>query len=229
MQVTALQACNLILSLGGTVISSGSAVMVLRQGQVHRKTGETEVHVQLDLDGTGSCSVATGVPFLDHMLHQLASHGLLDLEIHASGDTHIDDHHTNEDVGIALGRALTRALGSRRGIYRFGHFLAPLDEALVQVVLDCSGRPHLNYGLQIPAQRIGSYDTELVREFFVAIVSNSGLTLHIRQLNGLNSHHIVEACFKAFARALRMAIEIDPRRVDNVPSSKGMLEQAEAA
>ena len=201
---------------------------VLRQGQVHRKTGETEVHVQLDLDGTGSCAVATGVPFLDHMLHQLASHGLFDLQVSASGDTHIDDHHTNEDVGIALGRALAQALGNRRGIYRFGHFLAPLDEALVQVVLDCSGRPHLSYGLQIPAQRVGNYDTELVREFFVAVVSNGGLSLHIRQLNGLNSHHIIEACFKAFARALRMATEIDPRRVGSVPSSKGILEQAKA-
>ncbi len=198
----------------------------MRTGAIHRVTGETDVRVELNLDGNGTCQVATGVPFLDHMLHQLASHGLLDLTISASGDTHIDDHHTNEDVGIAVGQALAQALGERRGIHRFGHFTAPLDEALVQVALDCSGRPHLSYGLTIPAQRIGSYDTELVREFFVAVVNNSGLTLHIRQLDGLNSHHIVEASFKAFARALRQAVEMDPRRPGEVPSSKGMLERA---
>ena len=199
---------------------------IQRIGQVHRVSGETNVQVQLNLDGTGQCEVDSGVAFLDHMLHQLASHGLLDLKIKASGDTHIDDHHSNEDVGIAVGQALAKALGDRRGIQRFGHFVAPLDEALVQVVLDCSGRPHLSYGLKIPAARIGSYDTELVKEFFVAVVNNSGLTLHIRQLDGVNSHHLVEACFKAFARALRLAVEIDPRRAGAVPSSKGVLEQA---
>jgi imidazoleglycerol-phosphate dehydratase len=197
-----------------------------RTGSVHRVTGETDVRATLDLDGTGRCQVATGVPFLDHMLHQIASHGLVDLDIKAKGDTHIDDHHTNEDVGIAVGQALSQALGDRRGIHRFGHFAAPLDEALVQVALDLSGRPHLSYGLTIPAQRIGTYDTELVKEFFVAVVNNSGLTLHIRQLDGVNSHHIVEAAFKAFARALRQAVEIDPRRDGTVPSSKGVLEQA---
>ena len=197
-----------------------------RVGDIHRVTGETDVRVHLGLDGTGACDLHTGVPFLDHMLHQLSSHGLLDLNITAKGDTHIDDHHTNEDVGIAVGQALALALGNRRGIVRFGHFTAPLDEALVQVVLDCSGRPHLSYGLQIPTQRIGRYDTELVKEFFVAVVNNSGMTLHIRQLDGSNSHHIVEACFKAFARALRMATEMDPRRAGEVPSSKGVLEQA---
>ena len=199
---------------------------IQRIGQVHRVTGETNVQVQLNLDGTGQCEVNSGVAFLDHMLHQLASHGLLDLQIKATGDTHIDDHHSNEDVGIAVGQALAKALGDRRGIQRFGHFVAPLDEALVQVVLDCSGRPHLSYGLKIPAARIGSYDTELVKEFFVAVTNNSGLTLHIRQLDGVNSHHLVEACFKAFARALRLAVEIDPRRAGNVPSSKGILEKA---
>ncbi|MFZ4804885.1 MAG: imidazoleglycerol-phosphate dehydratase HisB [Synechococcus lacustris] len=197
-----------------------------RQGQVHRVTGETDVQVQLNLDGSGQCQVSSGVPFLDHMLHQLASHGLLDLVISARGDTHIDDHHSNEDVGIAVGQALAQALGDRRGIQRFGHFVAPLDEALVQVALDCSGRPHLSYNLEIPAPKIGSYDSELVKEFFVAVVNNSGLTLHIRQLAGVNSHHIVEACFKAFARALRQAVEIDPRRAGAVPSSKGVLERA---
>ncbi|AAP99359.1 MULTISPECIES: imidazoleglycerol-phosphate dehydratase HisB [Prochlorococcus] len=197
-----------------------------RQAEIHRVTNETEVSVRLGLDGSGRCKVSSGIAFLDHMLHQLSSHGLLDLELVAKGDTHIDDHHTNEDVGIALGQALSKALGNRKGIYRFGQFTAPLDEALVQVILDCSGRPHINYELEIPTQKIGTYDTELVREFFVALANNSGLTLHIRQLNGSNSHHIVEACFKAFAKSLRMAIEADPRRGGSIPSSKGVLEQA---
>ena len=205
-----------------------SRAVMERQGEVHRVTGETDVRVRLGLDGSGRCQACTGVPFLDHMLHQISSHGLIDLEINAVGDTHIDDHHTNEDVGIAVGQALSKALGDRKGIHRFGHFVAPLDEALVQVVLDCSGRPHLSYNLSIPTQKIGSYDTELVKEFFVAVVNNSGLTLHIRQLDGVNSHHIVEACFKAFARALRMATQIDPRRAGMIPSSKGVLEQAGA-
>ena len=205
-----------------------SRAVMERQGEVHRVTGETDVKVHLGLDGSGRCQASTGVPFLDHMLHQISSHGLIDLEINAVGDTHIDDHHTNEDVGIAVGQALSKALGDRKGIHRFGHFVAPLDEALVQVVLDCSGRPHLSYNLSITTQKIGSYDTELVKEFFVAVVNNSGLTLHIRQLDGVNSHHIVEACFKAFARALRMATEIDPRRAGMIPSSKGVLEQAGA-
>ena len=198
----------------------------LRLGEINRITSETNVMVRLGLDGSGRCAVSTDVAFLDHMLNQISSHGLIDLEINAKGDTYIDDHHTNEDVGIAFGQALAQALGDRRGINRFGHFVAPLDEALVQVVLDCSGRPHLSYGLQIPTQKIGTYDTELVKEFFGAVVNNSGLTLHIRQLDGTNSHHIVEACFKAFARALRMATEVDPRRSEAVPSSKGVLEQA---
>lgn len=194
-----------------------------RTASVHRVTGETDVQVSLNLDGTGQCNSSTGIPFLDHMLHQIASHGLIDLNVHATGDLEIDDHHTNEDVGIALGQALGKALGDRKGIVRFGHFFAPLDEALVQVTLDFSGRPHLSYGLEIPTQRVGSYDTQLVREFFVAIVNHAQLTLHIRQLDGINSHHIVEATFKAFARALRMAIEVDPRRAHLIPSSKGVL------
>ena len=200
--------------------------MSMRSGEIHRVTGETDVQVRLNLDGSGQCQASTGVPFLDHMLHQISSHGLIDLVISAQGDTHIDDHHTNEDVGIAVGQALAQALGDRRGIHRFGHFLAPLDEALVQVALDCSGRPHLSYSLSIPSQKIGTYDTELVQEFFVAVVHNSGLTVPIGQLDAANSHHIVEACFKAFARALRQATEIDPRRANAVPSSKGVLEQA---
>ncbi len=199
---------------------------IYRKGEIHRVTKETDVMICLGLDGNGKCDVATGVSFLDHMLSQIASHGLLDIQVKATGDTHIDDHHTNEDVGIALGQAISKALGNRSGINRFGHFLAPLDEALVQVSLDCSGRPHLNFDLEIPSQKIGSYDTELVKEFFIALANNSGLTLHIIQLRGSNSHHIVEASFKAFARALRMAIEIDPRRAGSIPSSKGVLEQA---
>jgi imidazoleglycerol-phosphate dehydratase len=194
-----------------------------RTASVRRTTGETDVQVSLNLDGTGACTAATGIPFLDHMLHQISSHGLIDLDVRAKGDVEIDDHHTNEDVGITLGMALKDALGDRKGIVRFGHFLAPLDEALIQVALDFSGRPHLSYGLEIPTQRVGTYDTQLVREFFVAVVNHSQMTLHIRQLDGINSHHIIEATFKAFARAVRMAVEIDPRRAGAIPSSKGIL------
>ncbi len=197
--------------------------VLARTASIRRTTGETDVQVSVNLDGVGSCNAATGVPFLDHMLHQLASHGLLDLEVQSIGDLEIDDHHTNEDVGITLGQALGKALGDRKGIVRFGNFLAPLDEALIQVALDFSGRPHISYGLQIPTQRVGTYDTQLVREFFVAVVNHSQMTLHIRQLDGINSHHIIEATFKAFARALRMAVEIDPRRAGAIPSSKGVL------
>ncbi|OLP17563.1 imidazoleglycerol-phosphate dehydratase [Leptolyngbya sp. 'hensonii'] len=194
-----------------------------RIASVSRVTGETNVQVALNLDGQGHCSAQTGIPFLDHMLHQIASHGLIDLEVTAIGDLEIDDHHTNEDVGITLGQTLAKALGDRRGIVRFGHFMAPLDEALVQVALDFSGRPHLSYGLTIPTERVGTYDTQLVREFFVAIVNHAQMTLHIRQLDGINSHHIIEATFKAFARSLRMAVEWDTRRMDTIPSSKGIL------
>ena len=194
-----------------------------RIATVSRTTGETDVQVTLNLDGTGNCNTQTGIPFLDHMLHQISSHGLIDLDVRATGDIEIDDHHTNEDVGITLGQALAKALGNRKGIVRFGHFIAPLDEALVQISLDFSGRPHLTYGLEIPTQRVGTYDTQLVREFFVAVANNSQMTLHIRQLDGINSHHIIEATFKAFARAMRMATEIDPRRASTIPSSKGVL------
>ncbi|MDC0833414.1 Imidazoleglycerol-phosphate dehydratase [Geitlerinema sp. FC II] len=194
-----------------------------RTASVRRTTGETDVQVTVNLDGTGQCKADTGIPFLDHMLHQIASHGLIDLEVKAVGDWEIDDHHTNEDVGITLGQALAQALGDRKGIVRFGHFVAPLDEALIQVALDFSGRPHLSYGLEIPTERVGTYDTQLVREFFVAIVNHAQMTLHIRQLDGINSHHIIEATFKAFARSIRTATEIDPRRASTIPSSKGVL------
>jgi len=197
----------------------------LRQAEIQRKTNETEISVFLDIDGSGNSNIDTGVPFLDHMLHQISSHGLFDLNIKAIGDIEIDDHHTNEDVGIALGKAFSESLGDRKGINRFGHFLAPLDEALIQITLDCSGRPHLSYNLKIQSSKIGSYDTELVREFFIAFVNNSGITLHINQIQGVNAHHIVEATFKAFSRAMRMATEIDKRRSETIPSSKGMLEK----
>jgi len=197
--------------------------MESRIATIQRTTGETNVLITINIDGTGVCHASTGIPFLDHMLHQIASHGLIDLEVQAKGDWEIDDHHTNEDVGITLGQALNKALGNKKGIIRFGNFLAPLDEALVQVALDFSGRPHLSYGLCIPTQRVGTYDTQLVREFFVALVNHSQMTLHIRQLDGINSHHIIEATFKAFARAIRMAVEIDPRRAETIPSSKGVL------
>lgn len=203
--------------------SSRQPLILARTASVSRTTGETDVQVKLNLDGTGKCSANTGIPFLDHMLNQISAHGLIDLDVKATGDIEIDDHHTNEDVGITLGMALAKALGDRQGIARFGHFVAPLDESLVQVALDFSGRPHLSYGLDIPTQRVGTYDTQLVREFFVAIVNHSQMTLHIRQLDGINSHHIIEATFKAFARAMRMATEIDHRRAGTIPSSKGVL------
>ncbi len=203
--------------------ASTSPAPLTRTATVCRTTGETDVSVSINLDGTGKCTAETGIPFLDHMLHQISSHGLIDLDVRATGDIEIDDHHTNEDVGITLGQAFGKALGDFKGIVRFGHFIAPLDEALVQVSLDFSGRPHLSYGLDIPTQRVGTYDTQLVREFFVAIVNHAQMTLHVRQLDGINSHHIIEATFKAFARSLRMATEIDPRRAGAIPSSKGML------
>ncbi len=197
--------------------------MTDRVVQVKRQTGETSVDITLNLDGTGKGDIDTGIPFLDHMLQQLCSHGLIDLTVRATGDLHIDDHHTNEDVGITLGQCITKALGDRRGIHRFGHFLAPLDEALVEVALDFSGRPYLAYDLRIPTDRVGTYDTQLVREFYQAVVNHGLITLHLRQLGGINSHHIIEASFKSFARALRMAVAIDPRRLQEIPSSKGLL------
>jgi imidazoleglycerol-phosphate dehydratase len=193
---------------------------------VTRKTNETAVTVTLNLDGTGVCNVDTGIPFLDHMLNQLSSHGLIDLDIKATGDLWIDDHHTNEDVGITLGMAIAQAVSDKRGITRFGHFVAPLDEALVEVVLDFSGRHYLEYGLDIPTQRVGNYDTQLVREFYAGVTGSAQMTLHVIQRTGINSHHIVEASFKAFARAMRMALAYDSRRLDSIPSSKGALSDA---
>ncbi|KAG2606414.1 hypothetical protein PVAP13_4NG158000, partial [Panicum virgatum] len=202
--------------------STGSS----RIGEVKRVTKETNVHVKINLDGTGVANCSTGIPFLDHMLDQLASHGLFDVYVKATGDTHIDDHHSNEDIALAIGTALLQSLGDRKGINRFGHFTAPLDEAAVEVILDLSGRPHLSCGLDIPTQRVGTYDTQLVEHFFQSLVNTSGMTLHICQLAGKNSHHIIEACFKAFARALRQATEYDLRRHGTVPSSKGVLSRS---
>ncbi|KAM7462790.1 hypothetical protein LguiA_030911 [Lonicera macranthoides] len=197
-----------------------------RIGEVKRVTNETNVSVKINLDGSAVADSSTGIPFLDHMLDQLASHGLFDVHVKATGDTHIDDHHTNEDVALAIGTALLQALGDRKGINRFGDFSAPLDEALIHVSLDLSGRPHLSYDLNIPTARVGNYDTQLVEHFFQSLVNTSGMTLHIRQLAGENSHHIIEATFKAFARALRQATEYDPRRRGSVPSSKGVLSRS---
>ena len=195
----------------------------MRRATITRATAETEIEVELDLDGTGEYDNATGVGFFDHMLDQLARHALVDLTVRATGDTHVDDHHTVEDVGIALGRALGEALGDKRGIRRYGACLLPMDDALVRAALDLSGRPYLAWRLDFTAARIGSFDTELVREFFTAFAMHGGVTLHVDGLAGVNSHHLAEAAFKAVARALREALEEEPRKADAIPSTKGAL------
>ena len=195
----------------------------MRRATVTRRTAETDIEVEIDLDGTGAYDNRTGVGFFDHMLDQLARHALVDLTVRATGDTHIDDHHTVEDVGIALGRALAEALGDKRGIRRYGSCLLPMDDALVRAALDLSGRPYLAWRLDFTAERIGSFDTELVREFFTAFAMQGGVTLHVDGLAGVNSHHLAEAAFKAVARSLREALEEDPRRTDAIPSTKGAL------
>ena len=195
----------------------------MRRAQITRKTAETDITVMVNLDGTGSYDNQTGVGFFDHMLDQLARHALIDMHIRATGDLHIDDHHTVEDTGIAIGQALTQAMGDKTGITRYGACLLPMDDALVRAALDLSGRPYLVWNVDMPAQKIGTFDTELVREFFQALSTHGGITLHVDQLHGLNAHHIAEAAFKAVARALRDALETDPRKADAVPSTKGML------
>src|SRR5271155_1196228 len=195
----------------------------MRKGAIVRKTKETSVEVGLDLDGSGAADVATGVGFFDHMLDQLAHHSLIDLTIRAKGDLHIDDHHTVEDVGIALGQALKQALGDKRGLTRYADCLLPMDETLTRVALDVSGRPFLVFRADFPTAKIGTFDTELVREFFQALAINAGLTLHVETLYGANSHHIAESCFKGVARALGAALAIDPRQAARVPSTKGAL------
>ncbi|WP_136684863.1 imidazoleglycerol-phosphate dehydratase HisB [Falsirhodobacter xinxiangensis] len=194
----------------------------MRKADITRKTAETDISLNLDLDGTGVYDVKTGVGFFDHMLDQLSRHSLIDLTLRASGDTHIDDHHTVEDCGIAIGQALTRALGDKKGIRRYGSFHLAMDDALVRTALDLSARPFLIWNVPFPTQKIGSFDTELVREFFQALSTHGGITLHVDLIHGVNSHHIAEAAFKSVARALREAVEPDPRST-GLPSTKGML------
>ncbi|MFN3593162.1 MAG: imidazoleglycerol-phosphate dehydratase HisB [Thiobacillaceae bacterium] len=194
-----------------------------RKAAVSRNTLETQVRVQLDLDGSGAARLAIGVPFLEHMLDQVARHGLIDLEIEARGDLHIDAHHTVEDVGITLGQAMRQAVGDKQGIRRYGHAYVPLDEALSRVVVDFSGRPGLEFHVPFTRARVGDFDVDLIREFFQGFVNHAGVTLHIDNLRGLNAHHQAETVFKAFGRALRMALEPDPRLGMAVPSTKGSL------
>lgn len=195
----------------------------MRKATITRKTAETEISVEINLDGTGAYDNQTGVGFFDHMLDQLSRHSLIDMTIRATGDTHIDDHHTVEDTGIALGQALVAALGDKRGIRRYGECHLPMDDAQVRAALDLSARPFLIWNVTLPTPKIGSFDSELVREFFQALATHGGITLHVDQIHGLNSHHIAEAAFKAVARALRHAVEPDPRKADAIPSTKGTL------
>jgi len=195
----------------------------MRKAAIRRKTAETEISVEINLDGTGQYDNETGVGFFDHMLDQLARHALIDMTVRCAGDLHIDDHHTVEDVGIALGQALTEAMGEKRGILRYGSCLLPMDDALVRAALDLSGRPYLVWNVDLPTAKIGSFDSELVREFFQALSTHGGITLHVDMLHGLNSHHIAEAAFKAVAQALRTALSHDARKGDAIPSTKGSL------
>jgi len=195
----------------------------MRKAQVTRDTLETQIGVKLDLDGSGKSKLATGVPFLDHMLDQVARHGMIDLEISAQGDLHIDAHHTVEDVGITLGQALAKALGDKKGVRRYGHAYVPLDEALSRVVVDLSGRPGLEFHVPFSRARVGEFDVDLVHEFFQGFVNHAGVTLHVDGLRGDNAHHQAETVFKAFGRALRMACEADPRAAGSLPSTKGKL------
>jgi imidazoleglycerol-phosphate dehydratase len=195
----------------------------MRSASVTRKTNETDIAVDLLLDGEGKADIHTGIGFFDHMLDQIARHSLINLTIRAKGDLHIDQHHTVEDVGIALGQALTKALGDKRGIVRYADCLLPMDEALTRVALDLSGRPFLVFKVDFPSGKIGAFDTELVREFFQALAVHAQMTLHVETLYGANSHHIAESCFKGAARALGAAIAIDPRQAERIPSTKGAL------
>ena len=195
----------------------------MRKATVERNTNETKISASVDLDGTGNYSVATGIGFLDHMLEQLSRHSLIDLEVKAEGDLHIDFHHTTEDTGIAVGEAFSKALGDRKGISRFGQALSPMDETLTRIALDASNRPYLVWKVEFARDKVGDMDTELFKEWFAACGQAAGLTLHVECLYGDNNHHIVESCFKGLARALRQAIEIDPRKADAVPSTKGVL------
>ncbi len=201
----------------------GESQMSERVAEVVRNTRETRISVRVNLDGTGDCKFDTGVPFLEHMLDQVGRHGLIDLDISAKGDLHIDDHHTVEDVGITVGQALTKAIGDKKGIRRYGHAYVPLDEALSRVVVDFSGRPMLTYNAEYPRARIGGFDVDLLGEFFQGFCNHALMTLQIDNIRGRNAHHIAETIFKALGRALRMALELDPRMVDVIPSTKGSL------
>ena len=195
----------------------------MRQAEISRKTGETDIRVLLNLDGTGKSTVDTGVGFLDHMLTLFARHGRFDLEVSCKGDTYVDDHHSVEDIGIALGKALEQALGDKKGVIRYGSTILPMDESLILSAADLSGRGLLVYDLSIPAEKVGTFDTELTEEFFRALAHNAGMTLRIRQLSGGNSHHIIEGAFKSVARSLRTAAAIDPACAEEIPSTKGVL------
>lgn len=195
----------------------------MRHAQVNRETLETQIALKVNLDGAGKATLNTGVPFLDHMLDQVARHGMMDLEIMARGDLHIDAHHTVEDIGIALGQALTQAIGDKKGLRRYGHAYVPLDEALSRVVVDLSGRPGMEFNVEFTRARIGEFDVDLIHEFFQGFVNHAMVTLHITNLYGKNAHHQAETVFKAFGRALRMAMDADPRAIDMIPSTKGSL------
>ena len=195
----------------------------MRTAEIIRKTGETDIALRLNLDGSGKGSIATGCGFLDHMLTLFARHGRFDLTVSCKGDTWVDDHHTVEDIGIALGQAFAQALGDKRGIYRYGDVALPMDETLILSAVDISGRGYLGYALEIPAQKVGTFDTELVEEFWLGFIRNAQITLHIRQLAGTNSHHIIEGAFKSVARSLRAAVAIDPVAANEIPSTKGVL------
>ena len=195
----------------------------MREVQIVRKTNETNIRLSLNLDGTGESNINSGVGFLDHMLTLFARHGRFDLHLSCDGDTYVDDHHTVEDIGIALGQAFTQALGDKRGIIRYGSFILPMDETLILCAVDISGRSYLNFDLHIPTQKVGTFDTELAEEFFLGFVRNANLTLHIKQLEGKNSHHIIEGTFKAFGRTMKQAVAIDDQFKDEIPSTKGVL------
>lgn len=197
--------------------------MSKRSAKVERNTNETQITVSVNLDGSGSGNFKTGIPFLEHMLDQVARHGMIDLDITARGDRDIDDHHTVEDIGITLGQAIAKAVGDKRGIRRYGHAYVPLDEALSRVVVDFSGRPGLEYGVKYPRARVGDFDVDLLQEFFQGLTNHAQITLHIDSIRGQNAHHIAETIFKAFGRALRMALEPDPRLGETIPSTKGSL------
>jgi imidazoleglycerol-phosphate dehydratase len=198
-------------------------MMSNRRASVQRDTKETQIRVRVDLDGSGKTNFSTGIAFLEHMLEQVARHGRLDMDIDATGDLEIDAHHTVEDIGIALGQAVFQALGDKTGIRRYGHAYVPLDEALSRVVIDCSGRPGIEYNVDFTRARVGEFDVDLFFEFFQGFINHAKVTLHVDCLRGRNSHHIIETVFKAFGRALRMAVELDPRMVDELPSTKGTL------